>query len=383
MKEDNKYIVYISPEKEVNAGLWTLFAGATVMLALRLWVKITRRHGVWWDDYILLATWMVLAANNSLISYEYATGYVPPPGYKWDDRMHILINITSCGTLIGQAWSKSAFAVTLLKLTTRWQQYFLWFCIITMNLYMASKCVVQWGKVCGEKSYNNWYRLDFCLDPKFRDDFKEGGNIYNIIMDFIFAAFPWFLTWNLPMRRREKIGLCLAMSLGVVVASVAAARTAWKDEGNKRDPYYYWRNGLSNVWYSSEVAGTIIVQCVPVLRPFLRDVHQSLTPRRIPSNADPGRRSFTWAVTNPSTGKDGSSTSTINYNKDTTSLISDAASSSNTAGDLRFHNFNFGFGETKIAGGAGNIELRTIQEERDMERRDSEKQWRDGILGKV
>lgn len=56
--EDNKYIVYVSPEKEVNAGLWTLFAGATVLLSLRLWAKITRRHGVWWDDYILLATWV-------------------------------------------------------------------------------------------------------------------------------------------------------------------------------------------------------------------------------------------------------------------------------------------------------------------------------------
>ncbi|PVH98270.1 hypothetical protein DM02DRAFT_51978 [Periconia macrospinosa] len=375
MAKDNKYIVYISPEKEVNAGLWTLFAGATFMLSLRLWVKITRRHGVWWDDYILLATWMVLAANNSLISYEYATGYVPPPGYKWDDRMHILINITSCGTLIGQAWSKSAFAVTLLKLTTRWQQYFLWFCIITMNMYMVAKCIIQWGKVCDEKSYEVWYRVDFCLDSKFRNDFKEGGNIYNIVMDFILAAFPWFLTWNLPMRRSEKIGLCVAMSLGVVVASVAAARVAWKDEGNKRDPLYYWRNGLSNVWYSSEVAGTMIVQCVPVLRPFLRDFHQSITSKRIPSTDDPARRSFTWAVSNRSLGKDLS-------NKDVASSSESAYSSSDNTARL-LNGFSFGFSETKISGGQANIELRTIQEERDMERRDSEKMWREGMLSKV
>lgn len=115
-------------------------------------------------------------ANDALISVEYATGYVTQNGAKWDDRMHILINISSCGTLIGQAWSKTAFGVTLLKLTNRWQQYILWFCIITMNSYMIVKVIMQWAKLCGSKSYDVWYRLDFCLEKNFRDGFKEGGN---------------------------------------------------------------------------------------------------------------------------------------------------------------------------------------------------------------
>lgn len=34
---------------------------------------------------------------------------------------------------------------------------------------------------------------------------------------------------------------------------------------------------MSNIWYSAEVAGTIIVQCIPILRPFLRDVHNTMT----------------------------------------------------------------------------------------------------------
>jgi hypothetical protein len=36
---------------------------------------------------------------------------------------------------------------------------------------------------------------------------------------------------------------------------------------------------MSNIWYSSEVAGTILVQCIPILRPFLREVHTSFTSR--------------------------------------------------------------------------------------------------------
>jgi hypothetical protein len=115
---------------------------------------------------------MILAANNSLITYEFATGYVTQ---TWDDRMHILINITSCGTLIGQALSKTAFAVTLIKLTKGWYHWVLWYCIGSMNLYMVAKCIIQWGKICNKKNTMVWYRWDFCLDKTFRDDFKAGG----------------------------------------------------------------------------------------------------------------------------------------------------------------------------------------------------------------
>jgi hypothetical protein len=92
--------------------------------------------------------------------------------------MHILINITSCGTLLNQALTKTAFAVTLLKLTKTkvWYQWTLWFVIGSMNLYMVVKIIFQWAKVCDEKSYDVWYRLDFCLDSTFRNHFKEGGN---------------------------------------------------------------------------------------------------------------------------------------------------------------------------------------------------------------
>ena len=59
----------------------------------------------------------------------------------WDSRMHILIDTTSCLTLLGQSLSKTAFAVTLLKLTrgVPWQQGILWFCIVTMNGYNLVK----------------------------------------------------------------------------------------------------------------------------------------------------------------------------------------------------------------------------------------------------
>lgn len=53
---------YVNPEVPLNLGLWFLYAGATFFLALRVWIKVTRRHGLWWDDWILLVTWVRLTA---------------------------------------------------------------------------------------------------------------------------------------------------------------------------------------------------------------------------------------------------------------------------------------------------------------------------------
>lgn len=111
-------------------------------------------------------------------------------------------------------------------------------------------------------------------------------------MDFVMATFPWLITWKLDMRKVEKVGLCLTMSLGMIVAIIAAIRTGWKDGGNPKDEWYFWRNAHSNIWYSSEIVGTIIVQCIPVLRPLIRDIHTSLTSKKLASTpGDTNRRS--------------------------------------------------------------------------------------------
>lgn len=50
---------------------------------------------------------------------------------------------------------------------------------------------------------------------------------------------------------------------------------------HQHDHWYIWRNAMSEIWYSGEVAGTIIVQCIPVLRPLLKDLHTTITSNRL------------------------------------------------------------------------------------------------------
>jgi hypothetical protein len=171
--------------------------------------------------------------TDIIISIEFATGYVEG---SWSDSMHILINISSCGTLVGQALSKTAFGVTLLRMSNRYQMAILWLCIATMNVVTFIKVLFQWAKYCERDDYQQWYRLQgFCIGYGFEQNLKQGGNgklpeewlgsksyllifdlVINIIMDFIFALIPWWITWPLEMKRNEKIGLGVTMSLGMM-----------------------------------------------------------------------------------------------------------------------------------------------------------------------
>lgn len=43
---------------QVNFTMWLLTALAAMFLALRVYCKILRHRGLWWDDHILIASWV-------------------------------------------------------------------------------------------------------------------------------------------------------------------------------------------------------------------------------------------------------------------------------------------------------------------------------------
>lgn len=117
---------------------------------------------------------------------------------------------------------------------------------------------------------------------------------------------PWAMLWNLQMKNREKIGVAVAMSLGIVYvlptifyklvtnvygsAGAVAIVKATKLPSNTTDVDVTWAMGpllwyvasiyglaesLANVpfrWAGVENALIIIGACVPTLRPFLKKV---------------------------------------------------------------------------------------------------------------
>lgn len=48
------------------AVVWSFLAVSTVFLALRLYCKVWKSRGLWWDDYVLVVSWVCLLRFSSL-----------------------------------------------------------------------------------------------------------------------------------------------------------------------------------------------------------------------------------------------------------------------------------------------------------------------------
>lgn len=58
---------------QVNFTIWLLTAISATFLGLRVYCKFLRRRGLWWDDYILIASWVRAWPPRPHFSHQVAT----------------------------------------------------------------------------------------------------------------------------------------------------------------------------------------------------------------------------------------------------------------------------------------------------------------------
>ena len=70
------------------------------------------------------------------------TDDIPP-----EDINYLLLLGFSSGfaSILAAVWSKTSFAVTLLRITTGWYKRLVWFLIITVNLILGANATIQMG----------------------------------------------------------------------------------------------------------------------------------------------------------------------------------------------------------------------------------------------
>jgi hypothetical protein len=138
-------------------------------------------------------------------------------------------------SIAGIILSKVSFGLTLLRLTDGWLKVYVWFAIATLFLFAVPVAVLPWV-LC--KPITKTF-VDIlpgtCIDknPSVRYGRFQAGSYAKLrrcetiawltymvawaaIMDISLALMPWKILWNLQMRFAEKIGVGIAMSLGIL-----------------------------------------------------------------------------------------------------------------------------------------------------------------------
>lgn len=199
---------------------WFLTALATILLALRVNCKLISRRRLWWDDWTLIACWVMLIVDNiltTILVQEYGLGR-----HSWDlivsdpVKFTLILSSRATITITALVWAKTAFAVTLLRLTEGAVWRFLWFIIVSMNIAMGFSAAIPWIQ-CAPLAKGWDTSIDgHCWAPGVGVKIWIATGAYSALMDFTLAAIPWTFLWGLQMRKKEKIGVGIAMSMGVL-----------------------------------------------------------------------------------------------------------------------------------------------------------------------
>ncbi|KAK3934519.1 hypothetical protein QBC46DRAFT_427091 [Diplogelasinospora grovesii] len=247
---------------QLNAVVWLMVAVSALFLMTRLYLKIRQKRGLWWDDYVLLLAWIALVAQAILVSYVISLGYgqrsIPQESLP---KLGRPINIVSTLLIAANLWSKTSFAITLLRLPSVWMRILIWFIILSLNGSLGASAIFVWI-ACTPLG-----RRDSCISVGMSINYGIFSCAYSAAMDVALAFLPWKYIWSMQMSKREKIGVVVAMSMGIFAGTAAAVKTTTIPLVNSPDPT---ASVQLIAWGNAEAAICIMASCIPILRALVR-----------------------------------------------------------------------------------------------------------------
>ena len=204
---------------KLNGAIWALTAFAGLFLAVRVYCKFWRNRGLWWDDAFLIGAWVCITVECALLSAMTHLGYGL---HIWDFPLQnmgpllVLVNIAGTFSSTAAIWSKTSFAITLLKLTDGRIKALLWFVIVSMNIAMGLTALFPWVSCTPIQKAWDLNVPGTCWKPTVMVHYNIFSAAYSAVMDFTLALLPWKVIWGLQMKKKEKVGVAVAMSMGIL-----------------------------------------------------------------------------------------------------------------------------------------------------------------------
>ncbi|KAF2624047.1 hypothetical protein BU25DRAFT_442273 [Macroventuria anomochaeta] len=286
-------------------------------LGLRVYAKLSRRQGLWWDDHILIASWILLLIEAIITQMGQLLGFGKRTVDIDPNNVLTIALYTSIGASVScfaSTFSKISFGLTLLRLTTGPIKWSVWFCVVTLFLFMLPSAFITWIQCTPTAKAWNSTIEGHCWDAVITVNYGIFNAAWCAAADFYLALLPWTLIWGLQMRTREKIGVGIAMSMGILAGVCAIVKGVYIIQLRQADFSYNGRD--VTIWTAVETAVAIIGASIPVLRVFFREKVSSYstsrgrsmapsTLRHIPTTTATARCSIALNAMGPNKDKEG------------------------------------------------------------------------------
>ncbi|KAI0888715.1 uncharacterized protein GGS22DRAFT_196596 [Annulohypoxylon maeteangense] len=282
---------------QTNNIIWAFTAVATAFLGLRMICKYRRHSHIWSDDWFLVASWVLLVISCILVSISITDGFGK---HDRDINPEVLSDLGLRSVVVGSlytissAWSKTSFAISLLRLATSRMRILIWSIIVSMNVFLHMSAVLTWASCRPiEKLWKHTPEGE-CWPPEIimptgiffngtsshfmrvgascplansnirKTRFLSAVLAYSGFADLVLVLLSWSIVMKLRIDFKEKIGVGIAMSMGLFAGGAAIFKTIELTAIDERD--FNYQGSKLIVRNVAEIATTIIAASIPVLR---------------------------------------------------------------------------------------------------------------------
>ncbi|KAJ9148848.1 hypothetical protein NKR23_g4745 [Pleurostoma richardsiae] len=252
-----------------NAVLWVEVVVFAVFVALRLYTRISILSAVGPDDYLVSVALVLQVVYTAFVTVatKYGLGrFYADIGnaavYSTAVKYEVFSQVAGL-MVIGVG--KCAVGIFLLRIVrNKIHIAFIWAFIagtVFITLFASVTVVVQCIPV--QKTWDSTVPGTCWLDFT-----KVGLTVgsWFVVADFSFAILPWFVIWDLNMKRKEKITVACGLSLGVFAGVCGIVRTVALNGLNAKE--YIHDTVPMLIWSATESTVTIMCSSIPVLRPL-------------------------------------------------------------------------------------------------------------------
>ncbi|CAK7226338.1 hypothetical protein SEUCBS140593_006208 [Sporothrix eucalyptigena] len=256
---------------QLNFTIWLLTGLSLGFLSLRIYCKFLRGRGLWWDDYVLITSWVSLALASGFTTAATTFGYGK---HLWDIQsgnfypLNVVATFAGFFSILAAVWSKTSFAMTVLRISNGWMRWAIWFIIMSVNVVLGTSAVLQWIRCMPVQKIFDSSIAGECLPQDVVTRYNTFSTAYSGAMDICLAVFPWKIIWSMSMNRKEKLGVLFAMSMGVFAGVASLIKVSKVGSLTNSDPS---DTVQLVIWGVAESAITIIAASIPILRALLRD----------------------------------------------------------------------------------------------------------------
>ncbi|KAG8630986.1 hypothetical protein KVT40_000126 [Elsinoe batatas] len=249
----------------------TVFAILVLEVLLALRIKRTLA----WDDALVVVGYLFVLAYTIGMCVCVVQGFGrPATNYSVPGYIEIIKTerIFQGICVLAYIPTKAAVAATQMRIFPgKILHAVLWFVIFSLFASYGINTIL-WYLECRPISAT-WNRTPTsnCWNPNvyLYNSYFTGS--WGAFLDFVLVAIPWFYISKLNMKRRDRIAVASAMSLGIFAGVTALIKTQALGSVTSRTDYAYDTIGLV-LWAATELFCVQVAACLPLCRPVVQQI---------------------------------------------------------------------------------------------------------------